>query len=354
MMKIMQRGLTKQMLTWMFSFIANRKNIVRLGNVFSNEYVPLSGVPAGCSLSSFLFNIFIDDIVQCAPSGVLLELFADDVKVLCEMKCRDSYTNMQEVINSIRLWSLENDLPMNVAKIKALSISKLRTSVQNTYNYGDIPIQRVTRQKDLGIIFDSKFNFDIHIESMSAQAFVALGFVKRFANGFSVHCKKTLFYSLVRAKTEYASVIWAPYQAKYIEMVERVQRKFSIWVLNLQRDPISFRYLSYDLRLEQLKIDTLFRRRVIAATMVMFDLISNRLDAPRLSEQIVINEANRNLRNSSFFRLSTFRATYLRMQPLQRMMYFFNNISDIYLTSTSRMDFKNKLRRLDNNVINMY
>lgn len=88
--KLLSAGLSRNTLLWLYSFITERTNFVRLSGAISGKYSPSSGVPAGCSLSSVLFNVFIDDITECARGDVLLELFADDVKVMSVIKkqCR--------------------------------------------------------------------------------------------------------------------------------------------------------------------------------------------------------------------------------------------------------------------------
>lgn len=354
MEKLVMTGLDKNILFWLFSFISGRANVVKLCGAFSAEYSPTSGVPAGCSLSSVLFNIFINDITECARGDVFLELFADDVKVMNEVKNCSDCVNMQLVLDNIEQWSTENDLPMNVNKVKVLSISKLRSMISYSYMYKNVQICKVGQQKDLGVIFDSNFNFNTHIESMSSKAFVTLGFVKRFSKNFSIECKKMLYCSLVRSKLEYASQVWAPYEIKYIQIIERVQKKFSIWALNLQRDNETFRYLSYDLRLEQLKMDSLQKRRTIGASLWMYDLISGSIDSLELSNMIVFNEPQRRLRNTSLFKLATHRATYLRMQPIQRMLRFINVISVSFVESVHRSQFKFALKNMNMDVLNSY
>lgn len=108
---------------------------------------------------------------------------------------------------------------MNVNKIKVLGITKLRSKISFQYIYDDTHVQKVEEQRDLGVIFDSNFNFNKHIEVLSTKAFMTLGFVKKFGKNYFSKCKT------IRSQLEYASQIWTPYQLKYIEKIEMVQRK---------------------------------------------------------------------------------------------------------------------------------
>lgn len=89
---------------------------------------------------------------------------------MSEIKNHADCVNMQLVLGNIERWSTENDLAMNINKLKVLSISKLKSRIQYSYIYGNVHICKVTQQKDLGVIFDSNFNFKTHIEAMSARA----------------------------------------------------------------------------------------------------------------------------------------------------------------------------------------
>lgn len=115
----------RNMIKWFYSFLINRKCHVKIGNAISSDYTPKSGVPAGCSLSSYLFNIFIDDITRLQTENVKFELFADDVKLISEIYDQRNYYYMQNVLDKVNDWSEQNRLKMNVKKVKLLSISRM-------------------------------------------------------------------------------------------------------------------------------------------------------------------------------------------------------------------------------------
>lgn len=222
------------------------------------------------------------------------------------------------------------------------------------YRYGGIGVERVEFQRDLGVIFDGKFGFEKHIETISKKAFVSLGFVKRFSKSFSFLTRKTLFVSLVRPQVEYAMQVWSPHQVKYDLMVERVQKNFTIWALNLARDPVTFRYMPYDRRLKLTGLDMLSRRRAVSAASWLYDVIIGRIDSVELRNMIVFNQNTRSLRTNELLHVNVYRANYLKYQPMQRMISFFNKLRSIYEESQSRIEFRRKLKNCDNEIINAY
>ena len=68
------------LLTWIVSFLTERKQRVRVGNMFSDFCDVLSGVPQCSVLGPLLFLEYIDNIVQ-HPSNSEMVLFADDAKM---------------------------------------------------------------------------------------------------------------------------------------------------------------------------------------------------------------------------------------------------------------------------------
>lgn len=65
------------------------------------EYLATSGVPQGSNLCSFLFNVFINDIIKVIDFKCLL--YADDLKMLFKIE------NTQDCrhIRQYNLWQLE-------------------------------------------------------------------------------------------------------------------------------------------------------------------------------------------------------------------------------------------------------
>jgi len=66
------------MLSWLISYVTNKKQIVKVKNFISEPFNILSGVPQGSHLAQLLFILFINDL-HFNDSQKLL--FADDLKL---------------------------------------------------------------------------------------------------------------------------------------------------------------------------------------------------------------------------------------------------------------------------------
>jgi hypothetical protein len=79
----------------------------------------------------------------------------------------------------------------------------------------NIPLQRVTIIKDLGIFYTSTLSFSHHIDIITGRANKVLGFIKRNIKLFSSPtCLRSLYFALVRSILEYGVVVWYPYLSK--------------------------------------------------------------------------------------------------------------------------------------------
>ena len=88
---------------------------------------------------------------------------------------------------------------------------------------GNVLIEKVKKEKDLGVIIDSKLNFRQHIASKVANR--NLGIIFRTLTYLSQEMFLNLYQSMVRPHLEYASVIWSPLYKKDKIILENIQRR---------------------------------------------------------------------------------------------------------------------------------
>ena len=93
-----------------------------------------------------------------------------------------------------------------------------------------------TTAKYLGIIVDSKLNWNAHCEFITAKAFRVLNLLRRYMFGCPEFAKKRIFRALILPILEYASPSWSAHTQKNISSIESVQLKGARWVCGSRRD----------------------------------------------------------------------------------------------------------------------
>jgi len=225
--KLQNIGVRGSLLKWIESYLTGRENVVTINKQRSRPYAVSSGVPQGSHLGPLLFILFINDIVS-GLKYVNILIFADDIKLFTKIDSVDDQIRLQEDLDYISNWSMFNRLELNCDKCKLLSFSR-NLSKSYSYNYKvlDFIIESVECHRDLGVIFESTFEFKKHLDSIVNKAMKTLGFIFRSVSDFKNPSTLVYLYkTLVRPILLNDHQIWSPFYKEYEKKLESVQHKF--------------------------------------------------------------------------------------------------------------------------------
>jgi len=229
--KLFSIGIIGNLWKWFYCYLTNRTQCVRINNQLSDVLPVLSGVPQGSILGPMLFLIFINDLPSLVKFSIIF-LFADDTKCHRRICNITDSTKLQEDLNLLYQWSLNNQLYFGIPKCFLLSYHlKLPTS----YYLGDTELAPTTTLKDLGVMVTSTLSWSSHYDLILSKAYKSFNLIRRTFKGspsLPVHAKKILYFSLVRSKLTYCSQIWHPYLLKDITTIEQLQRRATKFILN--------------------------------------------------------------------------------------------------------------------------
>ena len=260
--KLSSVGITGNIHKWIADLLSDRNQRVRVGNSYSRTAKVLSGIPQGSILGRILFTIFINDLPEWVSSNCTI--FADDTKLY---NVTANCVQLQDDIDDLQKWSEM----WNLCKVMHVGSNNQRCDYTMKLNDTEtINIVKCEEDKDLGVIFDCKLSFDVHIQSAISKANKIVGIIKRTFTYLSRKSFILLYKSLVRPRLEYANVIWFPYLKRQSSAIEKIQRR--VTRLLFDPDTLNYRHRMYYLRLPSLK----YRR--LRADMIQVYKIINGID----------------------------------------------------------------------------
>lgn len=283
MNKIAFNGIRGNLLRWFQSYISNRNQTVVSNGYHSDTFLATSGVPQGSILGPLLFLLYINDIGYCFRNSDFL-LYADDLKIFRKILTINDCHLLQDDMNRLSDYCKLNKLKLSVAKCRYMNFTKNKNIVSFNYSLCNELLLRETQISDLGILLDSKLHLNLHIDKIIAKAFQLYHLVMRSSIDFKRPATFLyLFNSLIRPQIEYACMIWDPYYDKYNIALEKVQRKF----LKSMQFRCHMERSSYIESLDRFKLLTLESRRLLLQTMMLHDLLHNKIDCPEIVSNIL-------------------------------------------------------------------
>ena len=118
--KLARYGLDAHTLSWITTYLTNRKQHVVVGGETSSDTPVLfyiSGVLQGSVLGPLLFLVYIDDVPESLLSdGSVLNLYADDMLLYKPVRSLEDFRHLQSDIDHISDWVSCNHLTLNPNK----------------------------------------------------------------------------------------------------------------------------------------------------------------------------------------------------------------------------------------------
>ena len=223
-------GIRGRLATFIENFLADRWIQVRVGSTLSEKFDQAQGIPQGSILSTTLFNIKINSIMDCLDPKTDGSLYVDDFCMCYRSKSmRTIERHLQQCINRIENWASHNGFKFSKSKTQCVHFCQLR-KVHNDpelYLYGSL-IPVVEDFKFLGVLFDRKLSFIPHIKYLKAKCLKALNLLKVLSHtdwGADRTVLLQLYRSLIRSKLDYGSIVYGSARPSYISSLDTVHHQ---------------------------------------------------------------------------------------------------------------------------------
>ena len=260
--KLENCGITGRLLSWLKDYLTDRSYQVRVNRELSSHHPVLSGVPQGSILGPLLFILYINDLAGVLSTKCLL--YADDVKIWRCIRREEDRVILQQNLNAIGQWGIENGLPLNQSKCHVVHV---RGATDRRYYLNSVPLTVVEQEVDLGSVLSNRPTFSQNCARLVKRGSLVQGLIHRNLGKLDPECFKTLFCSYVRPHLEYNIQACPPTLVRDIKALEAVQRRATKRVIGLSQ-------LSYEDRLKRLNLFTLSYRRLRGDLILIHKIVS--------------------------------------------------------------------------------
>lgn len=327
-------GIQGKLLTFFGNFLQGRSESVVIHGTHSTPYTMKSGVPQGSVIGPDLFVAYINGIDDAVSNSVILK-YADDIKLHINVKKNnpgESTLLLQSDIDAIGSWAKDWQLRINPSKSTAISFGSSNPITE--YHLNNSPLRPVDSVRDLGVLVSSDLKFHSHIRQCSQKAHRALSIILRTFISRDPDILLKLYKAYVRPHLEYATPVWNPISVTNINILERVQRRFTRCVRNLS-------HLPYSQRLSMLNLTTLKTRRHVADLTEVFKIFNS---LTPLDSSALFPLSSSRTRGNSLKIFKSFSRLQIRNSFFsQRIVDSWNSLPQEIVESSSPKIFKKRL-----------
>ncbi len=149
---------------------------------------------------------------------------------------------------------------------------------------------------------DDKLDFDKHISEKIKKASSMLALLRRTFQFMDKETFPQLYMALVREHLETQSSVWCPHKKKYIDSLEKVQRRSTRMLPGMAE-----KY--YEERLKILKIPTLTYRRLRGDMLEVYKMTSGEYDQEVIPDHAIASNTTTRGHNKKLFHWRSTNAT---------------------------------------------
>ena len=274
-----------KIIRWIESFLKKRNQIVKVDGHYSDPVKVKSGVPQGSVLGPLFFLILMIDI-DAEITRAVLGSFADDTRIWHKVESFLNTSELQEDLLKVYQWAEVNNMNFNADKFELMTFSSTGRTPLYVTPTGE-PIGRKEVIKDLGIQMEDDLSFQTHIATTAAKGHRMAGWSLRTFKSRGRDLMITLLKSLIVCHVEYGCVVWSPTEQNQINLLESVQRRFTSRMACFQTydEELDMPVCTtdYPLRLKQLNIYSLQRRRERYIIIYIYKIIIHLIENPGLT-----------------------------------------------------------------------
>ena len=207
--------------------ITGRTQQTKYASTLSNPIQTTTGVPQGGLLSTTLFNIYINCLLNKLLKNCAIA-YADDVTLLCSSKnMADVFGDMQVLLNEICSWAILARLMLNVGKcfsmfIRYAQAPPLVAAPTPALYINGSAVQVTTGRKILGVTITSTLNSSVHADQVRTKISRMSGVLQRFGCTLDSHTRLRIFNAFILPNVLYCLPVWGNLPTSHCDLFNSV------------------------------------------------------------------------------------------------------------------------------------
>lgn len=211
--RLRSKGIPERVVDWVNSFCSGR-SATMVVNGCESAQIPLdeAGLPQGSTLAPILYIFFNAFLME---EGISKEKgnmgFVDDYSrwAVSDSIERNMAVLNDKVVPRALQWAQDSGATFESDKTVLIHFSrnsrKMTTSVP--LRVGQHTVQPSTKERILGVIFDSELRFKDHLAKVKTRGWRSASQLKRLSN-LAPKAARQLYLATVASKTDYAAAVW--------------------------------------------------------------------------------------------------------------------------------------------------
>ena len=217
--KLHAYGITYKSLKILSSYLTNRKQRVRIGNLYSSWYDILAGVPQGSILGPLLFNIFLSDLFLFFDD---IANYADDnTPYICKLDSDIIAKNLEKVSVKLLIWFTNNRMKAHPDKYHFL----LTGTNELTLEIDQCQIKSSKEEKLLGITIDNKLSFDAHVNNICNKVSQKINALTRIVNYINPAQRRLVMKAFIISQFGYCPLVWMFHSRRINNRINRLHER---------------------------------------------------------------------------------------------------------------------------------